>query len=120
MADTSDTSFNPKQFATVPYHARPDRAEYVRKWHRDARRSRREEYLADKCCAKCGAGSFLEIHHRDPNQKVDHRHIWHWSQQRRDEELAKCEVLCDVCHRGGELHYYTMLMKLGWVGQRVT
>jgi len=101
---------------SIPYHARPQRADYVRKWHREARHNRRAEYLADKCCLHCGAGSFLEIHHRDPNQKVDHRHIWHWKQERRLEELAKCDVLCDSCHN--QQRAMTVLLKLGWTGWR--
>ena len=102
----------------VPYHAVPERADYVRRWHRDMRRRRREEYLSDKCCVRCGAGyiGILEIHHRDPNQKIDHRHIWHWKEKRRMEELAKCEVLCDTCHKMEQS--YTYWLRKGWTGWR--
>jgi len=121
-ASAPTTALNPVSVpfdspSTIPYHSIPRRADYVRRWHRDARRNRRAEYLADKCCIHCGAGSFLEIHHRDPNQKVDHRHIWHWSQKRREEELAKCDVLCDACH--GRTVEYSKMLRRGWYGGRV-
>ena len=67
--------------------------EYQRKWM--ARR--RAEYFADKHCLKCDRTDNLEIHHRDPSQKISHR-IWSWSKKRREEELKKCDVLCADCH----------------------
>jgi len=113
----ADVSFNPASLAIpVPEWKRPDRADYVRRWHRDARRSRRQDYLADKSCMDCGARSFLEIDHIDPNQKVDHRHIWHWCRERREQELAKCVVRCDVCH--DRRHSETLWMLRGWTGWR--
>ena len=48
-------------------------------------------------CAKCGSEKNLDVHHKDPSQKVSHR-IWSWSQKRREEELVKCEPLCEPCH----------------------
>ena len=68
-------------------------------WRRATRRKRREAYLADKACIDCGAGSFLEIDHVDPRQKKNHRDIWFWRKERRDEELAKCVVRCITCHK---------------------
>jgi hypothetical protein len=49
---------------------------------------------------------------------VDHRHIWHWTKARREEELAKCEVLCDVCHNA--MRWWSNLLQTGWTGIRVT
>jgi hypothetical protein len=39
----------------------------------------------------------MEVDHIDPALKVSHR-VWSWSPPRRAAELAKCRVLCGVCH----------------------
>lgn len=80
----------------MPYKDKDKQREYQRQWIK----SRRLEYLSDKCCAECGESNMLElhIHHKDPTQKVSHR-IWSWSRVRRDEELLKCDVLCEPCHK---------------------
>lgn len=71
--------------------------EYFNAWRRRTYRERREEYLADKFCIDCGAGSFLELDHKDKKSKVSHR-IWLWGKERREKELNKCVVRCDSCH----------------------
>lgn len=48
-------------------------------------------------CIQCGSWENLELHHKDPKQKVSHR-IWSWSEERRLKELEKCVVLCIKCH----------------------
>lgn len=48
-------------------------------------------------CAICLGCDRLQIDHVDPSTKVSNK-IWHWSKDRRDEELAKCQVLCHYCH----------------------
>ena len=67
--------------------------EYQRQWIA----ARRAAWFDNKECAKCGSKENLEIHHKDPEQKVEHR-VWSWAQARRDAELDKCEVLCHACH----------------------
>ena len=69
-----------------------------RRYQRDWLRRRREAWLADKSCVHCGSRQDLHIHHCDPNEKFEHR-VWSWRQDRREAELAKCEVLCHPCHR---------------------
>lgn len=69
------------------------RRKYAREWVA----KRRAEWLADKACVICGSTDRLEIDHVDRNTKVNHR-IWSWSKTRRDEELAKCQVLCYEHH----------------------
>ena len=60
---------------------------------------RRIQWLVDNGpCVECGSWEELEVDHKDRSTKVDHK-VWSWSQQRRDEELAKCQVLCKTCHR---------------------
>lgn len=48
-------------------------------------------------CEECGGADRLHVHHRDKSEKVSHR-VWSWAKPRRDAELAKCGVLCGVCH----------------------
>ncbi len=78
----------------MPYADKEKQREYQRNWIR----KRREDWLKENGpCKKCGSWSNLDIHHKDPKQKVSHR-IWSWSKKRREIELAKCEVLCEPCH----------------------
>lgn len=48
-------------------------------------------------CAACGSADDLEVDHVERREKVSHR-IWSWSRERREDELAKCQVLCRRCH----------------------
>lgn len=77
----------------MPYSDPARQAEYQRDWV--ARR--RAEWFAGKKCAWCAAAKQLELDHVDGSKKVSHR-IWSWSAQRREDELAKCQVLCRQCH----------------------
>lgn len=68
--------------------------EYQRKWIAN----RRHSFFRDKSCEKCGSVDRLELDHIDPEFKVTNN-IWSWSVERREEELAKCQVLCHFCHK---------------------
>lgn len=60
---------------------------------------RRAEWLAKNGpCKECGSSKRLEVDHIDPKKKVHHR-VWTWGENRRNAELAKCQVLCFLCHR---------------------
>ena len=48
-------------------------------------------------CQKCGSVNKLEFHHRDKHLKITHL-VYGWTEQRRQEELAKCDLLCHKCH----------------------
>lgn len=48
-------------------------------------------------CKTCGSTENLQVDHLDSSRKTSHR-IWSWSETRRIEELAKCQVLCKSCH----------------------
>jgi hypothetical protein len=58
-------------------------------------------------CQRCASWEKPTIDHIDPATKDPElrRHgggtqrIWYWSNLRRDRELAKCQVLCEACHR---------------------
>ena len=71
-----------------------NQTEYQRQWIAN----RRTEFFKDKICAKCGSTDRLELDHINPKKKVSHR-IWSWSKERREAELAKCQVLCEKCHQ---------------------
>jgi len=83
----------------MPYKDSGERREYGKRWVAE----RRREFFQGKSCKLCGCNdiSQLVLHHRDPSQKESHK-IWSWSEERRSQELEKCEVFCDSCHR--ELH----------------
>lgn len=49
-------------------------------------------------CKKCGSTEQLVVDHKDAGSKVTHN-VWSWSEARRAEELAKCQVLCTSCHK---------------------
>jgi 5-methylcytosine-specific restriction endonuclease McrA len=68
--------------------------EYQQQWYADRRKA---WFDANGPCVKCGSFERLEVDHIDESQKVNHR-VWSWSEKRRSEELAKCQVLCYQCH----------------------
>ena len=76
----------------MPYFGEQKR-EYDRKYVA----ARRAAWFKDKICVKCGTTENLENHHLDPSTKVASC-VWTWAIERRDAELAKCEVLCFDCH----------------------
>lgn len=70
-------------------------ADYQRNWIA----ARRAEWLAaNGPCVFCGSSERLEVDHIDPATKTSHN-VWSWSRERREEELAKCRVLCYDCHK---------------------
>ncbi len=71
-----------------------DRIKYGREW----RRKRRYEYFKNKSCTKCNSKKRLELDHIDPKKKISHN-IWSWSEDRRNKELVKCQILCYKCHK---------------------
>lgn len=77
--------------------------EYMRVYMR-ARYHRRKREAQDKLggrCVDCGAVDGLEFHHRDPSQKsmTIGKHLAGASERRVVEELGKCDLLCDECHK---------------------
>lgn len=76
------------------YKDKEKQREYQRKW----RAKRRSDYFKDKSCVKCSSKENLELDHIDPTKKITNN-IWSWSEERRLEEIAKCQVLCEKCHK---------------------
>jgi hypothetical protein len=77
----------------MPYKKPEDLRRAQREWCR----ARRQAFFNGKRCARCGGTEALELDHVDPEKKVSHK-IWSWSDDRRDAEIAKCQVLCGECH----------------------
>ena len=77
----------------MPYKDKTKRREYQKLWVR----KRRLEFFGGKHCKECGSTNKLQLHHKNPKEKIAH-HIWSWSKERRDKEIAKCIVLCQKCH----------------------
>ena len=78
----------------MPYKTKGLQREYCRKWMA----ARRATWFVGKSCKVCGSGEKLEIHHRDPSQKISHV-VWSWKKERMEIELAKCDVLCHFHHQ---------------------
>ena len=70
-----------------------------RKYQREWIKSRRTKYfLENGPCVKCGSDKDLQLDHINPETKITHR-IWSRSEEFRNKELAKCQILCKDCHR---------------------
>lgn len=82
-----------KQRKGMPYKDVEKQRAAQRQW----RATRRAKHLLGKRCVTCGSTTDLELDHLDRNLKVSHR-IWSWSEARLKVELAKCQVLCRLCH----------------------
>lgn len=78
----------------MPYADAGKQKEYQRKWYARRRLDWLEKHGP---CAVCASSENLEVDHVDPSTKTHHA-IWSWSLARRLTELAKCQVLCIVCH----------------------
>ena len=79
---------------SVPYSDPERQREYLREWIRAL-----TEGLAggERPVPPMWLVERLEVDHIDPTTKVSHR-LWSYSVARRDDELAKCQVLCHACH----------------------
>lgn len=73
----------------------PDRQ---RQYQREYCSKRRLKWIEENGPCKCGSKERLEVDHIDPKTKVTHN-VWSWTKSKRDEELAKCQVLCYDCHK---------------------
>lgn len=60
---------------------------------------RKEKYLGGKPCVRCGSTENLQCHHIDPNTKIASINFANMTERAIETELAKCEILCYVCHR---------------------
>jgi hypothetical protein len=79
----------------MAYKDKQKQIDYQRLWIA----KRRQFYFEGKVCVHCGTNENLELDHIDSSTKTSHN-IWSWSEDRRNAELAKCQVLCRLCHQG--------------------
>src|SRR5688500_10891301 len=79
----------------MPFSSKERNREYQRSWAA----KRRAEYIATMGgrCRICGSVHNLEIDHIDRSTKTSHK-IWTWSRRRIEEELKKCQLLCETGH----------------------
>jgi len=68
----------------------------IRQRNRISKR-RKDWFDANGPCKNCGSTEKLEADHIDPSTKISDK-FWSWSEQRMNEELEKCQVLCKNCH----------------------
>lgn len=78
-----------------PYKDPEAQRAYQAGWMAGVRRAWLE---ANGPCVQCGSWDGLQVDHIDPAQKETHR-IWSLAKPKREEELAKCQVLCAACHK---------------------
>lgn len=79
----------------MPYKDLKKQREYQRQWMA----KRRSEFFAGKACCHCGSTEKLELDHIDRTTKISHN-IWSWTEEKRNKELDKCQILCYTCHKG--------------------
>lgn len=80
----------------MPYKHHERQTEYQRHWMASRRQAVLDHF--GNACQRCGnAERRLEIHHRNPAEKVSHK-FYNWAWNRIYPELAKCELLCSDCH----------------------
>lgn len=86
------------------YRTRPEVRERDRAYYKERRRTNQEflnQLKLEKGCAKCGyreAPEALDFHHLDPPKKEAQVKVF-WGRDHILREVAKCVVLCCICHR---------------------
>jgi 5-methylcytosine-specific restriction endonuclease McrA len=65
-----------------------------------ATQRRRDWLFLNGPCRHCGSWDELDVDHVDPTEKeIESNVLWRGAAARRAAELAKCQVLCKICHR---------------------
>lgn len=81
------------------------RKEAQKRWYQNVVKERKRIwFLEHGPCRECGSKEKLELDHIDPTNKISHS-IWSWGEVRRNEELAKCQILCHDCHTKKSTQY---------------
>jgi 5-methylcytosine-specific restriction endonuclease McrA len=76
---------------------------YQREWM--AERRKQGVQLLGGECSNCKSTENLEFDHVNPEQKWTHR-FWSYAWERIEKELAKCQLLCEDCHRAKTKAWY--------------
>lgn len=77
------------------------RREYMRAYQLRWVTARRDEWIQSKGgkCVVCGSTHQLEVDHILPELKeFNPKNVWGLKKEKREAELAKCQVLCKLCH----------------------
>lgn len=75
---------------------------YMKEYVKERYHQLRNQAILDKGgrCQICGSDSKLEFDHIDPNtKKMTIAKIWSFSEEMRNLELSKCQLLCNECHK---------------------
>lgn len=76
------------------------RAQYNAKKRARLKEARDAWFAIHDSCVECGSTSHLEVDHIDPSTKLlSGSSLWSASKEKREAELAKCQVLCSSCHK---------------------
>jgi 5-methylcytosine-specific restriction endonuclease McrA len=87
----------------VSYKDKDRMRAYQRDW---LSRERRQWFEENGPCRLCGSWDKLELDHIDRTTKTTHR-VWSLAPLKRSAELAKCQVLCENCHKAKTLSELT-------------
>jgi hypothetical protein len=76
------------------------RREYLKNYQRRWVNKRRQNWINENGpCKSCDSNKELEVDHKNPFDKTyEPSSIWSLCKEKRDIELAKCQVLCQKCH----------------------
>lgn len=77
----------------MPYKDKEKQKEFQRQWCA----KRKKDWIEKNGPCKCGSTKNLEVDHIDPSKKWKHS-VWSYSKEKREDELKKCQVLCEKCH----------------------
>lgn len=93
----------------MPYADKEQMKEYRRNYQREKRREWRVwvlKFLGGRCVV-CGSEDALEIHHRDPSEKLfSLAQAWCHRKDKQLAELAKCELRCRDHHHAAHTGEY--------------
>lgn len=82
----------------MSYKDKAKQLECQRNWIRQRRLDAIAEFGGQ--CVKCGSKENLEFDHVDPKTKLVCIAVtWSWAEEKRRAELAKCQLLCEECHK---------------------
>ena len=77
--------------------------DYMRKYVAARYHRRRQAFIDSRggVCENCGSDDRLELDHVDPTTKSFSigKALSSWAEEKVQRELAKCQVLCKVCHK---------------------
>lgn len=102
-------AFKSRQASTDGGAVARDRKEYMRRYQLAWLKKRRDAWIKENGpCRSCGSNDELEIDHVDPLKK---EFKINFSSKKTTEELKKCQVLCNQCHKNKTIKEMTTRVK---------